>query len=476
MKLIKIITLTLCIIFIFAACVSDNRSNPDRSAIDNSDITEEPEASYWDILGERDFGGATFAIINANQAPDFRIMPEQEYSGEPINDAMFDRDRLVEEKFGVNIEYSVITNGSATLKTQFLAGENTYDLISDIIAGGNLELIATQNILYNLIDAPYLSLSSPWWSRLIRENLTFESKLYFTGGDIFLPSYARAPAVMGYNKKLFVDYNIEENLYNMVFDGTWTIDVFERIIKDKNRDLNADGVIKEEDDFFGVCYSPNTLSSNFIVAGIGMNLSSSANGEIKINLDSQNILDKIDKLAGMLVKSCAGETFKVIFREGRGIFIVTNMSLPILMRDMEDDYGILPMPKWNEQQESYISLLNGFVSGFIAIPGNITDIEKAAFITEAMAYAGYEILRKPIYETTFKIKGARDEESAQIIDIIVESAYLDLNAVYNFGKSLDTLASAVIQDNKKPFLSAYESIKPAVQNAVDNFIEAMSQQ
>jgi len=138
---------------------------------------------------------------------------------------------------------------------------------------------------------------------------------------------------------------------------------------------------------------------------------------------------------------------------------------------MESEYGILPMPKWDEKQETYVSFLNAWGSGFVAIPQN-ADIEKSAFITEAMAYAGHEYLRDPVYEISFKAKGTRDAESERMIDIIFETSYMDLNGIYNFGGSYEIVRDVIIE--KKPLISSYESRETAIQKAADNFIGVMS--
>jgi hypothetical protein len=279
------------------------------------------------------------------------------------------------------------------------------------------------------------------------------------------------------------DYGIPENLYNSVLEGKWTIDVLERLTKDMNQDLNGDGKMNAEDDFYGLITQNNSITMDFFVAGLGVQFSTVKDNMIYVDMNSVLNLSKIDRMADLLVKINYKDQNNILnstFKESRALFVAHCLESPqVWLRDMEDDYGILPMPKWDEKQETYVSFLNAWGSGFVGIPVN-ADIEKSAFLTEAMAYAGYEKFRTVVYDITLKTKGARDEESERMIDLILETSYLDLGGVYNFGGKdvwysdglQGILLSALI--DKKPFVSAYEKIENAIQKDIEKFIETMS--
>jgi len=486
MKNIKLIVLLLIVCLAFTACSPDKADSDSRGGEQSlTDVTgaageaAETEKSYYDTLGERDFDGETFTILDACHHPHIQVNKpvDEGLNGEPINDALYNRDKFIEEKYGVNIEYIQIVGagGCPALEKSVLAGENTYDLVVSPILGNSLNTISTRNVLCNLTDMPYLSLESPWWSKMIYENLQFNGKLFYNGGDIFLPSFSRCPGAVMFNKKLFQDYGIKENLYDLVFDGKWTVDVLERLIKDADTDVNQDGKMHVNDDFFGLVTQTNDITTGFFLAGLGVNFATVADDTINVDLTSPATLSKIDKLTGILKPvqyADHNDVMNKAFKEGRALFVVHCLETPQLnLRDMADDYGILPMPKWDEKQESYVSFINAWGSGFIGVPLN-ADIEKSAFLTEAMAYAGYEMLRRPVYEITLKAKAARDEESERIIDIIIETAYLDLNVVYDFGRSQTSVMNAIFKNT--PFISEYEKVEGKIQKDIDKFIEAMS--
>jgi len=487
MKNIKtiIIAALLMICFIFMACspetVNSNESKDDQSPVNTPDEIAETTESYYDALGERSFNGDTFTVLDSCHHPHLHVNfpPDGEITGEPINDALYNRDKFIEEKYDVTLEYILMHgfgDGCRALEKSVLAGVHEYDLIVSPVFGTSLDVISTRNVLYNMMETPYLSLQSPWWSKMIYENMQFNGRLYYTGGDIFLPSYSQCPAVTVYNKKLLKDYGIEDNLYSLVFEGKWTLDALNEIIKDRDIDLNSDGKMHADDDFYGLITQNITVTTSFYLAGVGVNFSTGTNDTINVGLTSPVNLTKIDRLSEILKRvnyRDQEDPIQKTFKGNRALFLTHCMISPQLnLRDMEEDYGILPMPKWDQNQESYVSFLNAWGSGFVGIPLN-ADIEKSGFLTEAMAYAGYEMLRRPVYDITFKAKGARDEESEKIIDIIIETAYLDIGGVYNFGGIQEMLLNTIIDD--KPFVSAYEKKEGAIQRDIDKFIDAMSE-
>ena len=481
-----IILLSLTAVFL-SACQSETPKvqTPD-TPVDIPDTDgggqSEPESTYWDILGERDFGGYTFTILDANEKPDLWVNVAEELNGDPINDALFNRNLFVEEKFGLKLKYEQIEGhgpGTKALRNSILAGDDLYDMIIGRCMSGELDGLATNGSLYNLVGLPHLSLESPWWSRLMYQGLQFDGMLFFTMGDI-VPSMYNGPTAMFFNKKMYQDYGRTDNLYELVFSGKWTLDVLERLTKDVYQDVNDDGKMHAHDDIFGLVLEHNSLASNKLAVSTGINLSTIKDGTIAVDFNSQHVVDRVSKITQAyrtnekVYPVELGELHEIInrtFAENRAMFLVHFVESSILhLRAMEQDYGILPLPKYDEQQESYISFMNPWTCAFVGIPSS-ADAERSAFVMEAMAYASYNTVRPKIYDVVFNHKASRDEESAQIIDIIIESSYLDLNGIYNWGGSTDILSNAVFLGGE--IVSAFEKAEPKIQSAIDKYIKSL---
>jgi hypothetical protein len=207
----------------------------------------------------------------------------------------------------------------------------------------------------------------------------------------------------------------------------------------------------------------------------GVKLSTNIENTVTVDLTSQSSIEKIDRLTNFLKKIEYTDQNSVItetFHNSKALFLMHFLGSAFVLRDMEADFGILPMAKYDEAQETYVSFLNPWNSGTVCVP-ILADTEKVGFLMEALGYASYELIRPNIYDLTLKTKAARDEESTRVIDLIIETSYLDLNGVYNFGGSTDIVNNAVF--NKSPLVSAYAAKENAIQAAIDAYITAISQ-
>jgi hypothetical protein len=101
------------------------------------------------------------------------------------------------------------------------------------------------------------------------------------------------------------------------------------------------------------------------------------------------------------------------------------------MRNMEDSYGVVPMPRLSETQTAYRSTLHDGFS-VIAVPATIygEHLEMVCAVLEAMGSASYRIVRPAYYETTLRTKLASDPDSSRMMDIITQNLRTDPGYFY----------------------------------------------
>jgi len=388
-----------------------------------------------------------------------------------VLDSLVRRNRYIEERFNVTIDYVHITpgnQGTNTLRNSIRAGEDRYDMVIGKAIAGDLESLATSGYLQNLAAMPYLSLEAPWWSRLMYQNLQFEGNLFFTMGDI-VPSMWNAAAAMFVNTQMLMDYGITENLYELVLNGQWTLDALERIKRDVYQDVNQTGTMTLDEDIFGVIIANAVLTSNKVATAAGINLSTFRNDTIAVDFTDQSVLERVTRLAEVFHTPLYPPHGP--FLDNRALFLVHWLESGIhQLRAMEQDFGILPMPKFDEHQGNYISFINPWASAFVGVPLN-ADTERAAFVMEALGYASYSMVRPAAYDITLHHRAARDEESTQMIDIIIETSYLDLNGIYNWGGSTGILNRAIFFG--EPLISGIEAATGAIESAIQAYIDAV---
>lgn len=456
----------LSLLFLFS-CSQNEGTGENLTETDvSAEITGETSDPQYEELGEKNFEGKAVTILDSNDHPSFFQNFAEELNGDPLNDAMFNRDQFIIEKYNVELKYlqeEPAATGTQKIRNSIKAGLNDYDIIISTAQGGSLEALATENMLYNLAKAPHLSLQSPWWSKLLYDNLQYNGKLFYSMGDFSASMYGCIDCVF-YNKQLMSDYGITENFYSLVNEGKWTYDVLARITKDTDRDLDGDGKVFGIGDFYGIAVQDQAICNDFMLVGAGVKYSDITDGRITVSMNNEFNIKRIEKLAEMInPQGLVGwDSIRISFFNDKALFLVHQLSSGYLeLRNMQSDYGILPIPKFDEAQESYYSLVNPWGTIFTAMPSNVADPEGTAFLMEAMAYTSYKMVRPQMCGNVLKVKATRDEESEKIIDMIINTSYLDFGAIYNFGSITTMTYNAVYL--KTPFVSAYEKAQAKIE-------------
>jgi hypothetical protein len=139
------------------------------------------------------------------------------------------------------------------------------------------------------------------------------------------------------------------------------------------------------------------------------------------------------------------DTIPILFEPGQALFAMSSSYGVEKLRAMEDGIGILPLPKYSENQERYIAPTYGNTLLVLPKTVNVTDEgENIGLILEAMSFSGYYDMIPQYKEVVLKTKTARDDESADMLDIIFDSV------IFNF--DMNILFDAVLQTSILPAL------------------------
>ena len=448
--------------------------------------TTEPvvETDYLETIVTDKYNGKTLRIFDANDHPEMHInVALDEQNGDLVNDALFDRDRLMEETFGITVEYTE-SPGTAKAKDAcrqldqaVLAGDDSWDFVISCLLGGALTTSATSGTLYNLLDVDSLHLNESHWSSLLYDSFRLNDIMYFSTGDIS-PAMYQGVWVTFANTRLMDEYKIDADaLMQQVLDGKWTLDALFSLTKDLFEDKNDDGVMHIEEDFFGYSFHTNNKHVLDSAAVRTVILNDKKDG-FELNFNDEHNVSVVEKLKTNYISwtntSNANEGPKQAFKNARTIFYTHPIEVAMShLRDMKDDYIILPIPKANEAQESYISTYSGWISSYTSIPLT-ADAEFAGTMMEAMAYIGRRDIRPKAYDLAYKQKAVRDERSAQILDLCFDSAYIDFNSIFDFGGSYTITANASVGNGE--LISGLAGVKSATETAIADFVKSWNQE
>jgi ABC-type glycerol-3-phosphate transport system substrate-binding protein len=274
---------------------------------------------------------------------------------------------------------------------------------------------------------PYLDLDKKYWDQNAVSDMTINGKLYGMTGDITTATHSFTHMFM-YNKQLALEYGLP-NMYNMVREGKWTFDAFNEITKGIYKDLNGDGK-KDYMDFFSVYITPAAYEAFFSSAGEKW-VEKNAGGEIVFSDLTEKkvaVLDKIESLFANKDHVWCGYEQPQPFNDGRAIFYESDLGIACYeSRDVEFDFGMLPLPKFSEQQDRYYVYAYPFFP-FLSLPATIVgeELQMAGAVLEALASESYRTLTPAFYNIALENKFTRDEESYEMLDIIMRSRIYDL--------------------------------------------------
>ena len=474
----KLIALLLLTSILLASCGSDTGDETTAPSVSDGTTTEAVSTDRLDELGARNFDKRKFLILDAHDYPQNTTnRPRDDLQGDVLNDAIYDRDSRISERYNCTIEYILTENGKTgceTFSKNYLAGDYYCDIISSTVSASNtLRSLMSQSMLTDLNSIEYLSFDKPWWSQLINQNLTLGGRAFFAAGDILADMYI-SPSILVANLKLLEQYTPDVDIYELVSDGKWTIDKMLSYSK-FNNDLDGDDTLHTLNDFFGYIGDSTgyMLSTNSFLIGCGINITKADGDKLSMNLMNDRVTEVIDKVSQLVPHESMDDRRDYIvhtFKEDRAIFAQTYMGdVKNNLRSMESDYIILPFPKYDEEQDTYRNLVNGWSSCFMAIPDN-TDVDEVGFFAEALCYDAYVNVRPAVYDNLLKTKLARDERSTNMIDVIYAGLYIDFGAICNFGGMNASLGDAVYKG--EPLASSLASKQSAAEQAIEEFTKS----
>ena len=491
-----ILTGILVLPLLLTSCGDAGSSGPaettaQTAAAESETVTTEPPFS--DGLPDTDLGGYEINFIGkgaqfgAFEVYDVYVEAE---TGDLLKDAIFKRNRTIEEKYNFTIKFTPVegsimggTRPGEIVHKLILSGDDTYDVIYD--GTTKLSPLAESGELYDLYQVPNLDFDRPWWNADMNSRFSIMNKLYYTCGSAMLGPYDGLYCIL-FNKKLVEDYGMG-NLYEFVDNNNWTLDKFASLLADKAVDLNGDGVIGEGDiqPYFTETYSFYTF-----MVGAGVTTSEKDDKDVPhITVNNERTARAVDEVLKFIgdekavtyiedLMSAKGNDYglsyyvtgftnnEFIFREG------AMMEIPQL-RNMDANFGILPMPKLDDKQDEYYHTFSVWNAAMMSIPINVRNIDKVGFILEAMAAESYHSVMPEYIERQLKGKLLRDNESEDVLKIILNTMTVDVVDTFSWAPMV-SIYQTLAKDRTNKFASTYASREKSFQENLNKVLETYS--
>lgn len=469
-RFVSLILLSAMLASILVSCGNEpTETNETTESV--SQTAEQAVNDCLETFEKTDFGGRPFnVLVSSEWTVDTldQIWVEAE-TGDVVLDSVWKRNREVEEYFGVVVTPRAIPYNDLadTVRREVQSGEDTTDLIAH--APTRLAPLAAEGMFIDINTLDSLDTDKPWYVKGVNSELEIAGKQYLFLTDLGFV-FTSAANIMLYNRDMAESFSLPD-LQKTALEGKWTLDLFEKAMKGVSSDLDGNGV-QDASDRYGIAIFWNEMTDTIPFA-LGQKITErDKDGKPVIVLNSEKMINIIERLDTVFNKSgdvyfsdtAKGESWKTqqeMFRDGKTLFAIMNIaSITKRLRDMQDDYAALPMPKYDEKQEKYYTGSSVDSSAVFALPKTAPDVDFAALITDAMSAKGAELVLPAYVDTAIKVKFSNDEESKVIYDLILDGRTIDFAAIYD-STGLYQLFRRMMNAKSTDFASYYASTAPS---------------
>lgn len=450
--------LSSVLLMLFAGCAetSETGSSDMTEIIDNSTDNETIiDEKHFDNLPDENYEGFSFNIYTRENTTHYEMLVSEQ-NGEVINDALFLRNSNVAERFNVVFNEDTYTDETRA-RTVIMAADDSYSIMNVRCSASNT--LATENLVYGINQLPYIDLDKGYWDKELTEALSVGGKSYFAIGATNLSTYDFM-AVMLFNKQLITDYGLE-NPYELVKDGKWTLDKFGELGAAVVSDLNGDGLM-DINDQFGLLGVSKFAQVSLLTSSDTMMIKLVGGYPVYEMYSDERLISAFNKIFAVCTdnnswykttdNSNEGTTYVNMFRENKGLFLCTIFYYIDILRDMETEFGIIPFPKFDEKQERYRNRIS-FYDTFV-VPITATNLDRTSIIIEALTCESMNTVIPAYYDIALKTKYTRDDESQEMLDLIMVNRVLDLGDTVYVGLIRDSWLANMFVNNQRDIVSA----------------------
>ena len=431
----NMILLLLALALAATGLVACKKDTPDLGKDSTGTGTKEAQTTNetgYAPLENRDFGEKTFNVLLRSEYKDeFDI---QEETNTPVPDAVYRRNQRVEELYGLHLKFTDVVDDwdhrdtftNAIHQSVILDDSTAYDFI--IGAQSYIAFNVANGDLQNLNEIPHLTLDAPWWGQQAVDALTINNVCYQATGD-FAVSMLESMNCVYFNKALKEENQVAD-LYEAVNNKKWTHDMMVSISKDINTDLNDNGYADDEDKYGLVAWQTEVRSAIVIYNTPTL----TKEGRIIWNTAhtqsvAEKIVDAFNEHSGIYYTEKTNEAQDIFFN-GRAMLLWGRLDSASVLREMVDDFGIIPCPMFDEAQDEYYTTSNDASMVCVPVTKN-KDVEEIGFVIEAICRESTDTVAETFYKKALTTRNAPDVESAKMIDLIRRSLTYDFGWVYS---------------------------------------------
>jgi len=436
----------LMVASLLVSCSSETDGTKQTDA--SSSVSKDPAVEAIDdyvsgIAANANYNGDTFTYIGRT-SDNFPVLYEE--TGNLLSDAVYKRQREIEDIFGLKWTDVVTEHGDDTQQKVIqdtLSNMGAYDLAHGAVLTVGQPLMVSRSIM-NVNEFTVLDLSQEWWIATLEETFSINGKLYLLTGTAVAEHYSDAGCVL-FNKNVASNFDIPD-LYEIVNNGEWTVDKMFEISQAVPANTTGTGVYR-----FGFT-DHRSVGFDFLF-GNGMSITSFDDEGTPmipetLSAELSDFADKMSNVLGDETLVCTGrvtnaggeditEKYGVkelsdMFVDGEILFWLDSTSAVTSFREKDVEFGIIPYPKGDVSME-YRTYAQSGMGSALYVPKTVKDVEKVDVIVEAMAALSQKHLKPAFYDKMLKGRSTYDNDSRKMIDIISSTKTYDLVDIFSGG-------------------------------------------
>lgn len=203
-------------------------------------------------------------------------------------------------------------------------------------------------------------------------------------------------------------------------------------------------------------------------------------GSVNIAANSDKFVSNVLKLSDIVANqgevlyryNSENDNYEKVFRDERALMMVGELKAASTMRASDFDYGLLPIPKFDEFQSDYRTVVGyGFL---FCIPIVCDTPNESAAVIDAMTYYTYKDVMPLFYNERISQKALRDDDSIEMLALISGTRCLDIGRLYGWSDSLYQILRKATEGQKKTVASDLASKLDKIEASIEKTVDAIN--
>ncbi|MBQ2708590.1 MAG: extracellular solute-binding protein [Clostridia bacterium] len=480
----RYLSVILLLALLTASCGTQGPSN-DTTAPDAGTTTPVTEAGY-DYAGH-DLGGRQIMVLTANSYWGMNVhLDAEEQNGEPLNDAVYARNRKVEEKLNCTIRdnnygaENTLADVATLAQTEILAGDANHDVM--YIQTSKASAYAAESFFVDLSTLGSLNLDAEYWDHVYNNAAEIDGKLWYASSDAYLNSYNTMWCLF-FNERIMEASKLTSP-YDVVREGKWTLDkLYEYCssLANVNADASFDWKVGGSAVYGLVTHTH--ADKHFVLASDNRYINKEKNGSYKLIIDNERFYDTCEKIAKLYGEEgttihghyddfSPDKGYVYTFFNERAVFLTAELKTANNIRDMETSFGVLPFPKFDEKQTDYCTPISHDLI-VMTIPTTVDKPDEVALVMDALSFESMNGVVPTYFDVTVSQKGLRNEDSIEMMEIMRRTRATDIGYSYGWVTTTATAVGDLLKAGDAQVSSTIASSKTAIETSIKDFMKVM---